>query len=186
MNTQQPGHLRRRAGGQHADSMAGFNGLTFGAGGGGGGGELGGSVVAAAGGIGAHHLGYDDPAEQLAALQREVGQLRRQNRALAAANDARQQAAVGVLADLMRDQHAPGAEQSDARQQLARLVLALLDSPPTAGDEQQAGAVDASVGAVDASPGVSSSAKTRVAAADDACSGDWDPAALAEVASCGR
>ncbi|KAJ2550764.1 hypothetical protein GGH95_006027, partial [Coemansia sp. RSA 1836] len=107
MNTQQPGHLRRRAGWQHADSMAGFNGLTFGAGGGGGGGggELGGIV--------AHHLGYDDSAEHLAALQREVGQLRRQNRALAAANDARQQAAVGVLADLMREQHAPGAEQSD-------------------------------------------------------------------------
>ncbi|KAJ2883678.1 hypothetical protein H4R27_002615, partial [Coemansia aciculifera] len=94
------GHMRRRTGGRHIE---GFNGLTFGSGGGS---ELGSSAVGM-------HLGYDDSADlaagsqdgrtgsQLTALQREVTMLRRQNRALAAANDARQQAAISVLTELM-------------------------------------------------------------------------------------
>ncbi|KAJ2014076.1 CorA metal ion transporter [Coemansia sp. S16] len=175
------GNMRRRTGGRHIE---GFNGLTFGSGGGS---ELGNSAV----GI---HLGYDDSGDlavgshdgrassQLTALQREVTMLRRQNRALAAANDARQQAAISVLTELMRDQHQPvsaAEEKQDARQQLTRLVLALLDA-----DGQQAPQLlteDPGAGEPEvptASPVVSSS-KTRVAT-DDPCD-DWDSSALAEV-----
>ncbi|KAJ2753175.1 CorA metal ion transporter [Coemansia pectinata] len=180
------GHMRRRTGGRHIE---GFNGLTFGSGGGS---ELGSSAVGM-------HLGYDDSADlaagsqdgrtgsQLTALQREVTMLRRQNRALAAANDARQQAAISVLTELMRDQHQPvsaAEEKQDARQQLTRLVLALLDA-----DGQQApqlSAEDPGAGEPEvptASP-VVSSAKTRVAT-DDPCD-DWDSSALAEVSSRGH
>ncbi|KAJ2684121.1 CorA metal ion transporter [Coemansia spiralis] len=185
-------HMRRRTDGRHIDqgSMAGFNGLTFGSTGGS---ELGNSAVVAL------HLGYDDSADpatssydgragsQLAALQREVALLRRQNRALVAANDSRQQAAVSVLAELMRDQQqceSPAEDKQNARQQLTRLVLALLDA-----DGQQTPLLSAD----DPGPGepevpavspVVSSAKTRIAA-DEPCD-DWDPLALAEVSSRGH
>ncbi|KAJ2840312.1 CorA metal ion transporter [Coemansia sp. 'formosensis'] len=179
-------HLRRRTGGgggRHMDqgSMSGFNGLTFGSGGGS-------SDLA---------FVFDEPGDQLsglsdgrggsqlAALQREVGLLRQQNRALVAASNVRQQAAVGVLTEIMRNQQpAPDAddEKQDARQQLTRLVLALLDG-------QQAPALAADSGAgepvvADASP-VVSSAKTRIASDDEACE-DWDALGLAEVSRHGH
>ncbi|KAJ1834910.1 CorA metal ion transporter [Coemansia sp. RSA 2711] len=94
--------------------LAGFNGVVFGSGGG----DIG---IHESPGIHARTQAADP---QVAALQREVAQLRRANQALAAANDARYHTAVRLLGSMA---DGPAPDDPDRRRQLMRLLLAMLD-----------------------------------------------------------
>ncbi|KAJ2843946.1 hypothetical protein IWW36_005368, partial [Coemansia brasiliensis] len=118
--------------------LSGFNGVVFESGGGGtpGAGELGGIHDSPSLHPRPPTYSSYQPADQSAALHREVLQLRRANQALVAAHDARYHAAVKLLSDITVSDDNAVSDDGDKRKQLTRLLLALLD--PAAIDDAEA------------------------------------------------